>query len=140
MSPRGFFRGLWRWSVVIVVILALGVLASVAAWRGWWWFANNGATLQNQQIQNGVSNQESLAGQVRAKLADVTAETVQIAAHPDLAAALKAQRAAEAGEACADASQITGVQLAAPIITWVDRNCSLGALSPTSPLYVNGAP
>ena len=55
-------------------------------------------------------------------------------------AALKAQRAAIAGIACSDAAQITGIPLPADQAQWVSANCSDGSVSPSSTLYVTGAP
>ena len=112
-------------------------------WQAGWWFASHDATRQYQLIQNGVSNQDTLRAQVTAKLADVTTITTQIAAaknDPAEVSALQAQRAAIAGIACSDAAQITGVPLPAQQAQWVSVNCSDGSVSPSSTLYVTGAP
>lgn len=146
MSPKDVYRETGRWFgpalVVGLAVLAVGLVLTLVGWRAGWWFAAQNATRQYQVTQNGTSNQETLRAQVTARLADVTTITAQIAAAKDPAevAALKAQRAAIAGIACSDAAQITGVPLPAQQAQWAAVNCSDGSVSPSSTLYVTGAP
>ena len=135
MVPRGHRR--------TVAVVALGGIVTLICWQAGWWFASHDATRQYQLTQNGVSNQGTLRAQVTSKLADVTTITTQIAAaknDPAEVSALQAQRAAIAGIACSDAAQITGVPLPAQQAQWVSVNCSDGSVSPSSTLYVTGAP
>lgn len=142
VSPGAVWRGFWRWSGIgLAALVLLGGLI-VGGWQAGWWFTAHNATRQAQAIQNGYSNQSTLRSQVISKLADVTQVTAQIAAtkDPGEVAALKDQRAAIAGIACSDAAQVTGDPLPADQARWVAVNCSDGTVSPSSPLYVTGAP
>ena len=147
VSPHQVMRETGRWFpaavVVAVAVVALGLIVTFICWQAGWWFASHDATRQYQLTQNGVSNQDTLRAQVTAKLADVTTITTQIAAaknDPAEVSALQAQRAAIAGIACSDAAQISGVPLPAQQAQWVSANCSAGSVSPSSTLYVTGAP
>jgi VCBS repeat-containing protein len=141
ITPTTVWTGFWRWFWIGVGAL---VLLGILIWGGWqagWWFSNQNATRQNQQIQNGASNQETLRAQITDKIATVEQITVQIAAASKATApALKAQRAAVADLACGDAAQITGVPLRSQQATWVAQNCLNGSVSPQSPLYQSGVP
>lgn len=142
-SPGSVMRAGWRWSGVALVALALLAGLIVGGWQAGWWFAAHDATRQYQVTQNGVSNQDTLRAQITSKLADVSTTTTQIAeagSDPAEVSALKDQRAAEAGIVCSDAAQITGVPLPAQQGQWVAANCSDGTVSPSSALYVAGAP
>lgn len=146
VTPHQVMRETGRWFpaavVVAVAVVALGLIVTVICWQAGWWFASHDATRQAQVTQNGYSNQTTLRQQVTSKLADVSTITVQIAATKDAqeGAALKDQRAAIAGIACSDAAQITGVPLPADQAQWVSVNCSDGSVSPSSTLFVTGAP
>ena len=125
--------------------MARVALLGLLIWGGWqagWWFSNANATRQNQQIQNGASNQETLRAQITSKIADVAELTTQIAdpANSPMKSALKAQRMAIAGIACSDAAQITGVPLRSGQARWVKQNCLAGAVRPGSPFYQAGTP
>ena len=147
VNPSDVYRETGRWLPVAIVVtlavLLVGGIATLVCWQAGWWFASHDATRQYQLTQNGVSNQDTLRAQVTAKLADVTTITTQIAAaknDPAEVSALQAQRAAIAGIACSDAAQITGIPLPAQQAQWVGVNCSDGSVSPSSTLYVTGAP
>lgn len=143
MTPGDVARGFGRWLWVgIAGLVLLGGLI-VVGWQAKWWFASHDATRQYQVTQEGVSNQDTLRAQITSRLADVTTITTQIAeAGTDSAeaSALKDQRAAVAGIACSDAAQITGIPLPADQAQWTAVNCSDGTVSPSSTLYVAGAP
>lgn len=147
IGPKDVYRETGRWAPVAVVVGIVAVvvvaLIVVVGWQIGWWFSAQNATRQAEITQNGYSNQTTLRQQVTAKLADVTSITTQLAEPditPDQAAALKAQRAAIAAIACSDAAQITGPPLPAGQAQWVAANCSDGSVSPSSTLYVTGAP
>lgn len=147
ITPARVYRETGRWFgpalTVGIVLIILGTILGVVGWRIGWWFTAQNATRQYQVIQNGDSNQSTLRAQITSKLGDVTTITTEIAApgtSQGEAAALKDQRAAVAGIACSDAAQITGVSLPAQQAQWVSVNCSDGSVSPSSSLYVTGAP
>jgi predicted negative regulator of RcsB-dependent stress response len=147
INPNHVYRETGRWIgpvvFILAVLLVLGGAVTLACWQAGWWFTAHNATRQYQVIQNGVSNQDTLRAQITSKLADVSTITVQIAAaahDPAEVSALKDQRAAVAGIACSDAAQVTGVPLPAQQAQWASTNCSDGAVSPGSSLYVAGAP
>lgn len=146
ITPKDVYRETGRWFgpalIVGLAVLALALILGLVGWQAGWWFAAHNATRQAEITQNGYSNQTTLRQQVTAKLADVATITTQIAATKDSGevAALKAQRAAIAGIACSDAAQITGTPLPADQAAWVASNCSAGSVSPSSSLYVTGAP
>jgi hypothetical protein len=142
-SPGSVMRAGWRWSGVALIALLLISGLILGGWQAGWWFAAHNATRQYQITQDGVSNQDTLRAQITAKLADVATITTQIAeaaAEPAEVSALKAQRAAVAGIACSDAAQVTGIPLPAQQAQWASINCSDGTVSPSSDLYVAGAP
>lgn len=142
ITPGQVAYTFWRWFWVgVLALLVIGALIYVSVQGDWWW-QNANATHQNQQIQNGASNQETLRAQVTDKIGVVQQITVQIADphNKPMAGALRAQRASVAGIACADAAQITGVPLHGQQAAWVAANCSDGGVKPSSPLYVQGAP
>lgn len=146
VTPNDVYRETGRWFgpalVVGLAVIVLGAVLTLVGWRIGWWFTAQNATRQAEVIQNGYSNQSTLRSQVTAKLADVTQITAEIAATKDVSevAALKDQRAAVAGIACSDAAQITGTPLPADQAQWASANCSDGSVSPSSPLFVTGAP
>lgn len=145
-TPKDVYRETGRWFgpvlVAGVAILVIGIALTFIGWQAGWWFTAQNATRQYQVTQNGTSNQETLRAQITSKLADVASITAQIAATKDPAegGALKAQRAAIAGIACSDAANITGVALPPQQAQWISVNCSDGSVSPSSPLFVTGAP
>jgi hypothetical protein len=147
IRPDQVYRETGRWFGPVlfagVAVIVLGAILTLVGWRIGWWFTAQNATRQYQLTQNGTSNQDTLRAQVTSQLATVTTITTQIAAttdDPSEVAALKDQRAAVAGIACSDAAQITGVPLPAQQAQWVSVNCSDGSVSPSSNLYVTGAP
>lgn len=142
-SPAQTAVYFWRWFWAGIVALAIMSGVVLGGWQAGWWFSDHNATRQAEQTQNGYSNQVTLRQQISAKLADIDAETTQIAAadgNASLIAALKAQRAAEAQIACADAAEISGIPLEAQQSRWVAANCQAGVLSPGSSLYQAGQP
>ncbi len=132
ITPGTVWAAFWRWFGVGVGVLALLGLLIWGGWQAGWWFSNANATRQNQQIQNGASNQETLRAQITYKIADP--------ANSPMKSALKAQRMAIAGIACSDAAQITGVPLRSGQARWVKQNCLAGAVRPGSPFYQAGTP
>ena len=143
ITPSEVVTAFWRWFWVGVGALVLIGGLTLAMWQAGWWFTAHNATRQAETIQNGYSNQSTLRSQVTAQIAIVTQVTVQIAAaknDPSEVTALEDQRAAIAGIVCSDAAQITGTPLPADQAEWVSVNCSDGSLSPSSTLYVTGAP
>jgi hypothetical protein len=146
IRPQDVYRETGRWFGPVAVALAAAFVIiaglTVAGWQLGWWFASHNATRQAEVTQNGYSNQTTLRSQVTEKLGEVASMTTQIdsAASAQQAADLKAQRAAIAGIACSDAAQITGTPLPAQQAAWVSLNCSDGSVSPSSSLFVTGAP
>ena len=133
--------GFWRWAGVGLLGLALLAGLILGGWQAGWWFSNQNTNRQAQQTQNGYSNQTTLHQQVTSNIATVTSITTQIAEASDASqiAALKAQRAAVAGTACMDASEVsTADPLPAGQQQWVSANCSSGIVSPNSSLYQAG--
>lgn len=147
VTPSGVIRETWRWFpaavVVTVALLVLGGGFTFAAWQMGWWFSAQNATRQAQNTQNGYSNQTTLRQQVTSQLAQSEQVSTQIAeaGHDTaLVTQLKVQRAAIDGQACQDASEISGTPLPQQQAAWVSANCLNGTLSPKSPDYVIGAP
>lgn len=147
ITPGQVYRETGRWFgpalVVGLAVLALALILGVVGWQAGWWFAAQDATRQAEVTQNGYSNQTTQRGQVTSKLADVASITTQIdspGVTAQQAADLKAQRVAIAADVCAAAAQISGTPLPAQQAAWVTANCSDGSVSPSSALYVTGAP
>lgn len=142
ITPGSVMSGFWRWFGVGVFALAVLAGLILGGWRAGWWFTNQNANRNAHLIRNGYSNQQTLRDQITQQIGNVYSMTTQITVATDQsqAAALKAQRAAIAGMACQDASEVTGDPLPAQQAQWVAVNCSAGAVSPTSPLYQAGTP
>jgi hypothetical protein len=147
ISPRQVYRETGRWIgpaiVVSLAVVVVGLIVTLVCWQAGWWFASRDATRQAEITQNGYSNQTTLRQQVTSKLAEVTGITSQIdgpGVTGQQAADLKAQRMAIASAACGDAAQVTGTPLPGQQAQWVSVNCSAGSVSPSSSLYVTGAP
>ena len=142
ITPGEVMSGIWRWiGVVIVAIILFGVLTLVM-WQAGWWFSNANTSRQAQQTQNGYSNQTTLHQQVTSNIATIDSITTQITETNDVnqQAALKAQRAAIAGTACQEASEVSAADpLPVGQQQWVSANCANGVVSPSSSLYQAGA-
>jgi hypothetical protein len=144
-TPGRAYREGFRWALPTVVLGCVAVLVVAAivlvGWQVGWWFSNQNVNRQAQQTQNGYSNQTTLHQQVTQNIATITSLTSQIdgTANAQQAADLKAQRAAVAGTACEDASEVSSADpLPASQRQWASANCSDGALSPNSSLYEGG--
>ncbi len=143
ITPTGATAAIWRWFWITgtSVILLTGALI-LGGWQAGWWFTSQNINREAHAIRNGYSNQQTLRDQITAKIGDVDTISTQIAATKDLnlAAALKAQRAAVAGIVCGDAAQVTGDPLQPQQAAWVRLNCLAGNLRPGSAYYQAGTP
>lgn len=139
-SPTEVAVIFWRWFWIAAAVLALLVGLIIGGWQLGWWFTAQNATRGAENTQNGYANQTTLRQQITAQLAQVYTLTAEIAAHPDLAAAVKPQRAAIAAIICSDTAQITGTPLPAQQAAWVTVNCTAGIVSPASTYYQAGQP
>jgi hypothetical protein len=140
-TPADAWRGFWRWlSVGVGALVVIGLVILAGAHFGWW-LQNQDATHQNQIIQNGVSNQETLRAEITSKIGDVEQMTVQIdnPAYAAERADIEQSRYIAAQLVCGDAAEITGVPLRPAENSWVLTNCLDGNVKATSPYYVNGA-
>lgn len=134
MTVAQFWIKFWGWFGAAVVVVALLFTAGYGLSQGHWWWQNQNAQHQNQIIQNGNSNQETLRSEITAKIGDVQQMTVQIA-NPDYAAekdGIKQSRYFAASIVCGDAAQITGVPLRPAQDSWVRFNCLDGNVKVTS--------
>lgn len=146
-TPAGVTRSVWRWfpawANALIAVFILGAGLTVAGhYLGWWLSAQN-ATHQAQNTQNGYSNQTTLRQEATQDFTTLTSIGVQIAGtkgDPSMVTELKAEQAATASKVCAEAAQVSGTPLPAQQAAWVTANCTAGALSPSSPDYVPGAP
>lgn len=146
-TPGGATREMWRWfpawvNALIIAFILIAGLTVAGHYLGWWLSAQD-ATHQAQNTQNGYSNQTTLRGEVTQDFATLTQIGVQIAGakgDTSMVAELKTEQAATAGKVCAEAAQVSGTPLPAQQAQWVTANCTAGALSPTSPDFVPGAP
>lgn len=144
MEPAGFWIGFGRWAGSVIGICVLATLAIgglvIGGWQASWWFANHNATRNYQLTQNGVSNQDTLRTQINGHFTSFNAEVVQAQAYPQLASGIKSQEDSEGNDICAEAPQVTTIQLPAQQAQWVAANCADGSLSPSSPYYVPTTP
>jgi hypothetical protein len=145
ITPGRAYREGFKWAPVVTVLGCLAVLVIAAivlvGWQVGWWFSNQNVNRQAHQTQNGYSNQTTLHQQVTQNIATVTSLTTQIdqAGSAQQAADLKAQRAAVAGTACEEASEVSSADpLPVGQQQWASANCSAGVVSPNSPLYQAG--
>jgi hypothetical protein len=112
-------------------VIVLIVLLSIGGWALGWWFKGNDAQLEGKVNRASYGFQQSRMDELSRQIADLTNISTQIAqADPEQAAMLKAQRKAEAQEACTVARDIT--QPDPDEDTWRAANCFAGALSPAS--------
>lgn len=133
-TPADFWRAFWGWFGVIVFCLFGVVTLALAGINGSWWWQSTNANHQNQIIQNGNSNQETLRDEITHKIGDVQQYTLQIdnPAYAAEKADIKQSRYYAAGIVCGDAAQITGVPLRPAQDHWVRLNCSNGNVKVTS--------
>lgn len=141
ITPATVWRGFWMWFGTGLAALGLGAVITLGGWQAGWWFTQHNTNRETQLIQNGYSNQSSLRAQLTTQIGNAYLITSQIAATTDTSEqqALKAQRAAVAGIACSDASQIT-TPLGSSQSAWVSTNCQAGNVRPGSPYYQTGTP
>jgi hypothetical protein len=135
MTPARVITEFWRWFWVGAFAAALTVGIVIAGWQLNWWFASHNINRQTTLIHDSNSYQQAEQADLTQKIADIYAETSQMAAVPagsQQYADLHAQRLGEANLACADASQITAIPAA--VAGWAASNCLAGAVSPSSPL------
>jgi hypothetical protein len=143
MTPAEVAVSFWRWFWVGIGALALTAGLILGGWRAGWWFTAQNATRQAQLTQSGYANQSTLRAQVTQLYATLASEDVQIAqasGDPSMVTELKSERAATAGQVCADAAQVSGTPLPAQQAEWVSVNCANGTLSPSSRDYSQGEP
>lgn len=142
ITPARVWITFWRWFGTgigaVTLVIALISAVTLTAWQEGWWFRTQDTNRETQLTQNGYSNQSSLRTQLTTQIGNAYQITSQIDATSNAGErqALAAQRAAVAGIACSDASQIItplGSEQA-----WVTRNCLAGNVRPGSPYYQEG--
>jgi hypothetical protein len=115
------------WAVGCLVF----ALAVYGIWAAGWWFAGRNAQIGGQVNRGSYNFQQGHMDELSNQIADLQRITGQIAAaDPDQATQLKAQRLAEAQQACRTARDIT--QPDPDLATWRGQNCFAGAVSATS--------
>jgi hypothetical protein len=116
---------------VFAGIIVLVVLLSIGGWALGWWFKSNDAQIAGRVNRGSYSFQQSRMDELSHQIADLTNISTQISqADPEQAAMLKAQRKAEAQEACTTARDIT--QPDPDEDTWRAANCFAGAVASNS--------
>ncbi|MCW2902224.1 MAG: hypothetical protein JWO67_4489 [Streptosporangiaceae bacterium] len=111
-------------------ILLLGAIV-LGGWAAGWWFRAQDAQIGGQVSRGSYEFQQSRMDALSGQIADLTRITGQInGADPEQAAQLKAQRLAEAQQACRTARDIT--QPDPSEASWRDANCTAGAVSAAS--------
>lgn len=118
--------------VVGTAVAALALVGIVfGGWEAGWWFKAQDAQREGQVTRSSVNFQQGHMDQLSNEILDLTKITTQIAsAPPDQAPALKAQRLAEASDACRIARDIT--QPDPDEASWRSANCFAGAVAPSS--------
>lgn len=147
ITPTWVIRQHWRWfpawTLVLATVLIVGGLITWGGSEFGWWLSGQAASHNAVNTQNGYANQTTLRAQVTSLLGQVTTITTQIAgagSDQSMVTALKAQRAAIADQACADAAQVTDGPLPQDQSRWAAANCADGSVSPSSPIYQAGQP
>lgn len=109
-------------------IIVIVVLLSVGGWALGWWFKGNDAQLEGKVNRSSYGFQQSRMDELSHQISDLNNISTQISqADPEQAAMLKAQRKAEAQEACTTARDIT--QPDPDEDTWRAANCFAGAVA-----------
>lgn len=137
MSNEMSFGGVIAcWAVGILVVAG----AILGIWDAGWWFAGKDAQLGGQVDRSSYNFQQGHMDQLSSEIADLGRITTQITGVPaDQAAALKAQRLAEAQQACRTARDITDATMnqESGLLDWRNQNCAAGSVSPTSQYSLN---
>lgn len=121
---------------MFTALIILGILGlSIAGWQLNWWFANHNATRQAHLVQNNYNTQEGYLQAIGNDVASLDGLVAQEGSNPADAAALRAQAIGVGDQACLEASYLTGsVPVPSSMKSWINANCSAGAVSITSPL------
>jgi predicted negative regulator of RcsB-dependent stress response len=135
ITPATVAIAFWRWLWIGIGALVVLSLLAVGGWRAGWWFRDQNVNRQTQLLHGSYSYQSAEQADLSQKIADIAAETIQMAGVSPSSlqyADLHAQRLGEAQLACQDAAQITAIPAAET--GWVRANCLAGAVNPSSPL------
>lgn len=111
--------------IIAAVVVVLGGVVTLVAWRAGWWFTNQDNARTNHMVQNGYANQSGLLSALENDIQTVDGMT----GHDS---AIVAQRIAIGNDACKAASQIT-ISLGTSA-AWVKANCAGPAVSAGSAL------
>lgn len=99
-----------------------------------WWLQDQNIQHTNKFIQEGQANQAGLKSHLDDLIAQIAADTSDIAAAPAAQRpSLEVARKALAEDACKTASGISATYIGTDR-AWRNRNCDGAALSPSSPL------
>lgn len=123
------------WFVAVVAATAVVVTLIVGIWAGGWFFTDANTTRQAHNAQNNFGAQE---GYITEVTNDIGVIDGIIASYPSDGAQRADDLARLRGygnKACQAASLLTGsVSYPLSMHQWIARNCSAGALSPSSPI------
>jgi hypothetical protein len=132
--------GLFGKIVIVTTLCALAIVGLViGGWQAGWWFATQNANRSAHLAQHQYGRQISLLDDISTKLGTVQDITVQLGYPGADVQGLGAQRLAVAREVCHDVATLnTLTELTPDQQTWVQDNCSLGDVTPTSTLRPTG--
>lgn len=120
---------------VMSIVTGLIVFAAVVlgGWQAGWWFRTQDVNREAVVNRESYGFQQSRMDELGNLITDLNKITVQITEIPDPTqnAALRAQRLAEADQACRVARDITFPP--SDQAQWRDGNCTAGTVSPSSP-------
>jgi hypothetical protein len=123
--------------VVGTAVAALALVGIVfGGWEAGWWFKAQDAQREGVVTRSSTNFQQGHMDELSNEIADLSRIGTQIAQAPaDQAAALKAQRLAEAQQACSTARDITDSTMSqeASLLDWRTKNCVAGSVAPASP-------